>query len=259
MPKGCPGEAEHRDGDGPRIDEPRSSQRRPCAELELGDERVHGRPSLVRIASESAEHGVHDATRDLALVGLTRCPFVSKRTGYRQQSWPSNVLPPDTARTKITLTASVRERSVIRSASFHVATAVIAQLLPDDFIELTRTHHAGLGLAVSRDRRLIVAAGAISSVGLGTGIRASVSHGKPAADSREGVPVEVTVGWESHILSNGRIQLGKYELFVAHGYLRGIPGKPECAALSRSGDCSPAAATATALLLRYGEFKMVKW
>ena len=196
--------------------------------------------------------------RDNRLVGLA--PTLSVGDGDSiLDGWTPDVPIPDMPRSKITLTASARDRSSIRAASFHIAAALVDRLLAGDVIELTRTAGAGLGLAVLRGDQLMVAAGAISTVPLGIGVRASINSRKTARPFSGELPIQVSVGRKSRTLSSGNLQLGSYDLFVSHGYLRGIPGTSECAALYRSGDCLSAAAIATALLLRYGKLEMVKW
>jgi hypothetical protein len=51
------------------------------------------------------------------------------------------------------------------------------------------------------------------------------------------------------LLYEGRRTLEQYAVFVAHGFIDGIPGTDECVAICRKGGCPDEAAIASAMLL----------
>ena len=44
-------------------------------------------------------------------------------------------------------------------------------------------------------------------------------------------PVEVKVGFVTHILHEGHPALGEYEILARHGHIWGIPGTDECVSI----------------------------
>jgi hypothetical protein len=66
-------------------------------------------------------------------------------------------------------------------------------------------------------------------------------------------PVEARIGGETRLLHRARIHLGRYEIFVVHGFLPGMPGTAECLAISLIGVCTDCAASLTAPLLDAGD------
>src|SRR4051794_10048062 len=75
---------------------------------------------------------------------------------------------------RITLTPADPANAVVKAFTFSVDRALIKMLRTDDVLHLSRTHCAGLGLSVFREGRLVAAAGAVTSVPLGTDV--SVRH-----------------------------------------------------------------------------------
>lgn len=182
---------------------------------------------------------------------------------------PSSSIPA-VLRTRFTLTASGRENASVSAASFCVDSDLIAAFQPGDTLYMARTGRAGLGLSLLRDNRLILAIGCIASLPLGSEIRGGIpfdladeakavfrTH-DPEFEFRE-LPVQVSLGQQTHIVFRGRQQLGNYDIWVEHGLRPGMPGRDECVAISLRGACGPVAASASAQLLDNGELELVRW
>ena len=74
------------------------------------------------------------------------------------------------------------------------------------------------------------------------------------------LPLEITVNGSGLILYGGRPTLAGYCIFVIHGYLLGMPGTDESAALCLKGACPDNAANQSAMLLESpGAFSMTRW
>jgi hypothetical protein len=197
-----------------------------------------------------------DDVRDSRLVGLAPALQFTD-AGLTPDAGPRR---PWVLRSCVTLTATARLHATVSAASFHIDKAVTSRIRTGDLIHLVRTMSGGLGLSVIRDGELVVAVGAITAVPLGRGVVARIPADLIAA--AEGIfrqrdpgfrlpecPLEVGVDRAVSVLCRGRRTLGAYEVFVEHGFLDGIPGTAECAAICRTGLCSPEAANASAMLL----------
>jgi len=161
---------------------------------------------------------------------------------------------------RITLTGGEGRHASVRSASFSVDRGLVRVLRQGDVLYISRTLCAGLGLSILRDGQLVAAAGAITSVPLGTDV--SARHPGDLVEQAEQIfrtrdpqyrtresPIELSVAGVTRILHGGRPTLGPYEVFVRHGFLRGIPGTDESLSIERRGVCPDTAAHTTAQLL----------
>jgi len=177
-------------------------------------------------------------------------------------------------RARVTLTASSPERATVAQASFYIDRALARRMLPGDVIHLGRTSCAGLGLAIVRSGELVAAVGAVTKVPLGDRVTARAP--RDLSDDAEVVfrrrdpefeftrlPIEVIVGGRSAILDRGRRTLGDYEIDVIHGFIPGVPGIDESAAIWRKGLCTSVAADASAKLMDQREdgdpLSLVRW
>lgn len=162
-------------------------------------------------------------------------------------------------RSRITLCASEGRQGTAAETWFHVDRALTSCMRAGDELHLARTASAGLGLSVIRGGELIVAAGAVTSVPLGQLVRARIPNDL-IADAEEVfrkrdpafrfpvLPIEVSVD-SRMILYGGYGTIGDYRVFVVHGYLGGVPGTDECAAIYHHGKCPDTAAHASAMLM----------
>ena len=162
-------------------------------------------------------------------------------------------------RTRITLKSSgILSRK--SEYSFPVDRALARMLRPADVIHISRDGCAGLGLSVLRDGELVAAVGAVTHVVLGNEISVRtpwdlVKGAEAAFRVRDSefdfyeLPLEITTGGQTRLLYRGRPRMGRYEAFVIHGFLRGMPGTSECMSLSLTGVCPDCAASLTAQLL----------
>jgi hypothetical protein len=181
----------------------------------------------------------------------------------------TGVVAPKVRRSRLTLAAPLRQHAMAASATFHVDRALTEALVPGDLLYIARTACGGLGLSIVRNGQLIAAAGAVSAVFLGDGVRV----GRPAdaiaraADVLRAIdpefrfpewPVEINVGAHTRLLYGGRPRLDGYEVFVLHGFFPGIPGTDECVAISLAGTCPDVAAIASAQLLDGPDSLMMK-
>lgn len=168
---------------------------------------------------------------------------------------------PEAMRSRVKLTASMFDRSTVKTFSFFVSKRLTLRLAAGDVIHLARTCCGGLGLSVLRSGELVVAAGAITHVPLGTGVVArtptdliaqatAVFHERDPEFEFPEPPLEIAVGNRSAILFTWRRELGPFDVEVIHGFRQGLPGKDECAAIARREMCSIYAAVMSAGWLR---------
>ncbi len=138
--------------------------------------------------------------------------------------------------------------------------ALTERMRPGDTIYFARTMCGGVGLSVVRDDQLVVAAGAVTAVPLGRDVMARIPGDliqRAGAILRERdpefgfheLPLEMAADGATSILANGQRTLGRYIAVVVHGFLPGLPGTDECAAIWREGACAEVAANASAMLL----------
>lgn len=167
---------------------------------------------------------------------------------------------PRVLRSRVTLTAKRRRDATVREVSFHVDKGLISCLRGGDSFHLVRTGCGGLGVSVIREQELVVAAGAVTEVVLGRGVRARIPWDPVEAAEAifrqrdpdfevQTAPIEVSVNDLHAVLEGGERTLGPYVVFVVHGFIRGIPGTDPCAAICRKGGCPIQAASASAMLL----------
>ena len=162
-------------------------------------------------------------------------------------------------RTRIVLTPSgiLSQKS---EYSFPVDRSLARMLRPADVIHISRDGCAGLGLSVLRNSNLVAGVGAVTNVVLGNEISVRtpwdlVQHAEatfrvrdPEFDLYE-LPLEIAANGQTRLLYRARVRMGRYEAFVIHGALRGLPGTSECMSLSLIGVCPDCAASLTAQLL----------
>ena len=209
---------------------------------------------LAQVREEIISSG--DDLRDSRLVGVAPV-FRITDAGVTPNPGP---LRPRVMRSCITLTAPARRQATVAQASFHLDRAVTSSFRPGDVIHLARTGCGGLGLSAIRGGELVVAVGAVTAVPLGCEIEARIPRDllvaaetifrqrAPDFEFAE-LPIEFSVNGFHSVLYGGRPELGDFAVFVAHGFLQGVPGTAECAAISRRGLCPDDAANASALLL----------
>ena len=197
-----------------------------------------------------------DDLRDSRLVGTAPLIRVTD-AGLTPDAGPRR---PWVMRSRITLRASGRRQATVAEVSFHVDKALTSSMRMGDEMHLVRTPCGGLGLSIIRGGELVVAAGAVTAVPLGQRVRARIPMELLA--SAEAVfrkldpdfefperPLEVSVSSSRSILHGGRRTIQDYQVFVAHGFLDGIPGTDECGAIYRQGHCPDVAAHASAMLM----------
>jgi len=161
---------------------------------------------------------------------------------------------------RVTLTATDRAHALVGQASFSVDRRFIRMLRDGDMFYMSRTSCGGVGLSVLRQDELIGAAGALTHVPLGRG--QSVGLPLDLIRQAEGVfqardsgyrmreyPIELSLAGETHITDGGRPTIGPYDVFIRHGFLRGMPGIDVCLSIERNGVCSDTAAHTSAQLL----------
>jgi hypothetical protein len=134
---------------------------------------------------------------------------------------------------------------------------------------MSRTRCGGLGLSAIRDGQLIFAVGAVTSVPLGNGFEAAIPfdmvekaealfQGRDAEFEFHELPVELMSGQDCSITCRGRFKLRDCEVWVRHGFLRGMPGINESVSIAKLGSCSSCVANSSLELLVADKFEMVK-
>lgn len=180
------------------------------------------------------------------------------------------VTRPAVSRSRLTLSSSRRENATVSSASFYVASDLIRNFQAGDTLYLSRTPCAGLGLSLHRKGQLVFAVGAILSVPMGPDVLAEipgdlVAEAEAAFKRRDPdfelphIPLQISVLNRQLIMFSGRKHAGAYDIWVEHGWLRGMPGEDECAAITLTGVCGSNPAISSALLLDSGDFEMTSW
>jgi len=169
---------------------------------------------------------------------------------------------PRVLRSRITFTASEQAHARTASAGFYVDHSLTAAIRPHDVLFVSRTSCGGLGLSLHRDNQLVVAVGAVTAVPLGDSVRVRIPGEliKQAEDVFRlhdpefefgHLPVEIEIDKHRRVVFGTRSRLGAYDVFVEHGFYRGLPGTDECVAISLPRACPDVAAIATAQLLDY--------
>jgi len=204
----------------------------------------------------------HSPTLEISDAGITPSVRISPLTGQ---------VGPKVLRSRLTLTAPTRHYAEVASAAFHVDRALTMALSPLDMLCLARTACGGLALSIIRDGQLVAAVGAVSAVPLGKFVHvrtpidtiraAEEVFRKQDAEFEFGhLPVEIQIREQTRIMYRGRPRLDSYDVFVDHGFYRGLPGDDECVAIAMIGACPGVAAIASAQLLDFPDaLEMVRW
>ena len=165
---------------------------------------------------------------------------------------------PSVNRARLKLSAGLLRRGEARSASFIVASELLAAARPGDDLSLRRDSGAGLSISILRNKELVVAAGALCSVPLGKRVRIFfpvAATEKAEAAFREVDPdfrfiermLAIEVDSETRMLRKGRSDFGSYAVFVVSLGL-GM-GPTEVLGISDMNLCSPVAGSASAQLM----------
>jgi hypothetical protein len=178
---------------------------------------------------------------------------------------------PRVMRSRLLLKASGAEGASVAAAEFHVDRALVASLRAGDTLHLVRTASADLGISVLRDRQLVVAVGAVTCVPLGDDLTVSTPWDLfnkaqelfVTRDSRfhfREAPLQIAVaGLPVRVSMTYNCTIGPFSVFMLHGWLRGVPGKAECVAISRNGLCADVAARCSAMLLDSHQIGLARW
>jgi hypothetical protein len=155
---------------------------------------------------------------------------------------------------RLVITASGPQGARIASASFRVVADLVKAFQAGDVLTLVRVGSGDVALVVTRDDRLLVAAGAASVASLGSGITV---HARSASGSPENVIVTID-GETGHLGPGTRARMGEYHVDVLRPAMDGLPGHCESVAICRSGSCSLESVVRSARLLDQG-LDMVRW
>jgi hypothetical protein len=177
---------------------------------------------------------------------------------------------PGVMRSRITLTASTRKDATAAAISVYVDRELIAQLQPGDNMHISRTACACLGLSIVRDGKMLAAIGAVSAVDLGDDFQVLSPYQLVQQAERvfqeedpefrfSEAPVEFIHRTHRRILFRGECRIGQYEIRLRHGFLSGIPGVDESAAIYLGQDRVPAFVNASAELLENDPGELVPW
>jgi hypothetical protein len=164
---------------------------------------------------------------------------------------------------RVVLVASEQSNSNVRNVSFAIGDAVPLSARPGDRLNLVRTGSGGIGLSLLRQDRLILAAGAVTAIPLGTNIQAKRDSldeelwETPNADTW----LDFRVGSEQSILRGRDVSvIGNYHIYIERCWRSGLPGTDECVAISLGEDSAmKLAAMRSAILLGNGVLKMTRW
>lgn len=207
---------------------------------------------------------------DGCLVGLEPNLEVEDAGLTPDPGFTRGVWRPEVMRTRLRLRASGRKGATVASASFYVDRSLMGALRSGDLLHVAGTACGGVGLSAIREGELVVAAGAVTKVPLGTGVKARVPgdliaeaeavvrRRDPGFMFRE-LPIEVSVGARTSILLGGPASIADYRVWVQHGFYPGLPGTDECLGICRVGHCPDTAANASAVLLGADRIEWVRW
>jgi hypothetical protein len=169
-------------------------------------------------------------------------------------------LRPEVALSRIDLVASGPAHAECESFTFWVDRGLLQSLRPRDVLITARSRSASLGLALFRDDRLLLAAGAVTEVPLGSEVSArypfgAITEGRnafrafdPKFEFAE-LPVEITVNGKTAIRYRSMSWEGPYDVWMDHGFHAGVPSDGECIAISLRGSAPVGVALSTARLL----------
>jgi len=177
---------------------------------------------------------------------------------------------PSVMRSLLTLTAAGPQDATVSSISFHVDRDLISLVQPGDDLHITRTSCGSLGLSILRCGKLLAAVGAVTAVPLGDDFQAQLplhllkkanrvfQRVDPDFEFRE-YPIEFVQKRQRRILFHGSCQLGQYAVFMWHGFLPGMPGTNESAAVCEASRQVPAFASLSAQLLEADPPEITRW
>jgi hypothetical protein len=177
---------------------------------------------------------------------------------------------PSVMRSRLTLTAASSQDATVSAISFHVDRDLISLLQPGDDLHMARTSCAALGLSMLRRGRLLAAVGAVTGVPLGDDFQAQFpfrlvekasavfAKADPEFEFRE-IPIEFVEKKHRRILFHGPCRLGQYGVFMWHGFLPGMPGTNESAAICEASRQVPAFASLSAQLLEADPAGITRW
>lgn len=203
---------------------------------------------------------------DRRLVGYSPCLRITD-AGLTPNPGPRR---PSVMRSRLTLTAASPKYATISAIAFHVDRDLISLLQPGDDLHMIRTRCAGLGLSIVRCGKLLAAVGAVTAVPLGEDFQAHLPSGlvekaasvfakaDPESEFR-GKPIVFVHKKRRRILFHGSCQLGPYAVFMWHGFLPGMPGTNESAAICEASRQVPAFASLSAQLLEADRGVLTRW
>src|SRR5438270_9946847 len=173
-------------------------------------------------------------------------------------------------RSRITLTSASAKDATASATSFYVDRELIAHLQPGDDVHVSLTACSCLGLSILRKGELLAAIGAVTAVDLGKDFKALVPYllvqeaayvfrNEDPEFAFPESPVEFIYKTRRRILFRGDCHIGQYAVLLRHGFLAGIPGLDESAAIYQTRGQIPAFVIASAGLLESDSVEIVPW
>ena len=174
---------------------------------------------------------------------------------------------PAVLRSELRFVAQDERYAASSSVSYYLDRVLMNAMRPGDVFHMARTCCGGLGVSALRQGNLIFAAGEISAVPLGSGIRAKIAGDLILAAERifrqhdpnfefPELPVVIRDAESCDILFHGSIRKNGYRIWVWHGAYQNDGGTAECVAISLDGACDHTATCASAQLLEMDEGRM---
>jgi hypothetical protein len=164
---------------------------------------------------------------------------------------------------RLVLVASEKLHSRLRNASFWIGDSVPLAACPGDRLHLIRTGCGGIGLSLLREKRLILAIGAVRAVPLGANIDVIVGPERQDIFDAHRVEtwLEFKIESKTLILRNrGLTTIGDYQIYIERRWEDGIPGTDECVSMCAANSAEVnVAAIRSAVLLGNGDLKMTHW
>jgi hypothetical protein len=205
---------------------------------------------------------------DLRLVGHAPVLTITACANTTKPGSKGGRLP----QSRFTLKASGRKHASVSGASFYTDHRLPGIFQTGDWLHMTRTACASRGLSLVRDGKLVFALGAITTVHLGADVRAEmpidlIEESERLFQKRDAefdirrfreLPLLIETNGEVRILYRGNLTMGGYEVTVFHGFLPGIPGKNECAAITVNKLCRHSIVCITAQLFDSTEMEFAK-
>jgi hypothetical protein len=164
---------------------------------------------------------------------------------------------------RLTLRASTRKNASVFARSFCVDRELTLLLQPGDLLHLSHSCMWGTGVSLLRKGQLVFAVGAVLGVPLGKDILVKMPddvvdqterfHSVPFEQRRKKpllIPIEFHVGNEMRSILGGKIELGRYEIWLQGGSDYSYPSGDTFAAISTKGLCESIPAIASAMLLK---------